>query len=117
VGDIEVSSVEDLSWSAERRDDQLVLGGEITDDHAGPFAAALHTAGADGVLVINMAAVKAIAPASAIALQRAAGYLHERGEQLVLMDASAEVLQTLTVLGLTERPFVQVTLKGAAPAG
>ena len=82
------SSVEDLSWSAERRDDQLVLGGEITDDHAGPFAAALHTAGTDGVLVVNLAAVKTIGPANAIALQRAAGYLHARGEQLVLVNAS-----------------------------
>jgi len=45
-----------------------------------------------------MAAVRAIAPASAIALQRAASYLHERGEQLVLLDTSAEVLQTLAVL-------------------
>ncbi|HWN35812.1 MAG TPA: STAS domain-containing protein [Pseudonocardia sp.] len=108
-----MSSAEDLSWSAERRDDQLVLGGEITDDHARPFAAALQTAGADGVVVINMAAVRAIAPASAIALQRAASYLHERGEQLVLLDTSAEVLQTLAVLGLTERPFVQVQLTGA----
>jgi ABC-type transporter Mla MlaB component len=116
VGDIEVSSVEDLSWSAERRDDQLILGGEITDDHAGPLAAALHTASADGVLMINMAEVKAITPGSAIALQRAAAYLHERGEQLVLMDASTEVLQTLAVLGLTERSFVQVMLNGAEPA-
>jgi hypothetical protein len=116
VGDLEVSSVEDLSWSAERRDGQLILGGEITDDHAGPLAAALHTASADGVLMINMAGVKTITPGSAIALQRAAGYLHDRGEQLVLMDASAAVLQTLAVLGLTERPFVQVGLKGAEPA-
>jgi anti-anti-sigma regulatory factor len=110
------SSIEELSWSAERRGDQLVLDGEITDDHAGPFAAALHTAGADGIMVINLAAVKAIAPASAIALQRAAGYLHERGDQLVLVNASAEVLQTLTVLGLTERPFVRVQLEGTDPA-
>jgi anti-anti-sigma regulatory factor len=112
-----VSSVEELSWSAERRDDQLVLDGEITDDHAGPFAAALHTASADGVLVINMAGVRTITPASAVALQRAAAYLHERGEQLVLLDASADVMQTLAVLGLTERPFVQVQLTGADRAG
>ena len=67
--------------------------------------------------MINMAGVRTITPASAIALQRAAGYLHDRGEQLVLVDASAEVLQTLAVLGLTERPFVQVKLKGTDRAG
>jgi anti-anti-sigma regulatory factor len=111
-----VSSDGESTCSFERRQDQLVVGGEITDEIAGQFAAALHTAGVDGVVIINMARVTLLAPSGAIALQRAAGYWHEQGEQLVLVDGSAEVLQTLAVLGLTERPFVQIGLTGADDA-
>jgi anti-anti-sigma regulatory factor len=111
-----VGSVDDVNWSIERRDDTLVIGGEITDDIAGQLATELHTAGADGVVLIDLSGVKSLAPASAIALQRAAGYLHERGEQLILIDASADVLLTLTVLGLTERPFVEVRTSAKAAA-
>jgi anti-anti-sigma regulatory factor len=106
-----MSSDGESTWSCERRQDQLVCGGKITDETAGLFAAALQTAGVDGVVTINMAGVKALSPSGAIALQRAAGYWHEQGEQFVLVEASAEVLQTLGVLGLTERPFFQVKLR------
>jgi hypothetical protein len=103
-----VNSVRNSNWSIECRNDQLIIGGEVTDDIAGVFAIALHAAGVHGPLVINLSKVRSLAPSAAIALQRAAHYLHERGEQLMLVDASVTALQTLTVLGLTDRPFLRI---------
>lgn len=101
-------SVHDLIWFTEQRIDRLMVHGEIDISNTERFAAVLHAAIADSVRIVDLAEIRFMSVAATAALAQVAQWLHEQGDQLVLVNVPSVIMRIFSVLDFIPRTGAEV---------
>jgi anti-anti-sigma factor len=111
----DVDDVHDDGWAATVVGDQLRVRGEIDAGNVDRFSQVLRSAVASGVSKVDLSEVDFLAVAGARALLVAAELLHDRGEQMIVINPHVGRARVLTLSLAATHPGIRLLHRGTPP--